>query len=860
MSAPRDRAGDRPALSNLTAAFGVLAVALLLLASGLVPAAPGPGPSAPGGLLPDPLRSSASPPSAPSTSVRADPFVGVSSPGMPRIHLSTYPMLTGNCPNVTYSAAWLAYDSADTTFWIASPGSCVDVFNTSGGQGFTAAIQVGSDPFGVAIDNSTDTVFVTNTGSDNVSVLSASTERPLASVPVGSSPYGVAYDWRTDEVYVANAGSDNVSVISASTYRVVASISVGPTPVGIVSDPRSGHLFVANNGGYNVSVISDRTHAVAATVPVGNSPYGLALDNASDQVFVTNQGSNNVTVLDGPTGAPLATIPVVAPAADLQGIAYNAATDEMWIGAGVSWAVSINASRYSVTGYASVDPSGAAYDSDQGTVCMTNTANRSFLCIGAATPLAGGPTTSLTFHESGLPLGTAWSVSVNVSGFPFTAQFSNTPDVVFEVLGNFWGGAFFFAIPWAGGYLPGPSQGLVYVNASPVTVNVSFPPPSGPFPVTFVETGLPSGTGYWVDLAGQFVWAVSPRWTISEPNGSYSYSVWPPPYFTAIPPVGAFTVAGSGVTVNLTFVPGPWTFGLTFLETGLPTGSNWSVTLDGVSASAPSPGPISFLVRNGTHDFVIPPLRTYAAFPSSGTVGVDGSSLTIAIAFAPREGPFPVWFNETGLPLGTLWAVTLGGSTLTSVNAGIEFLATDGTYPFLVSVPVGFSAAVRGGTVSVAGTGVSEEIAFVPVPLPLSANFSYQIEYASCLSDGGVTNYLLLGGEATGGTAPYSYSWVLPTGSATGALAATSMTYGRNNTVTLAVSDSVGRSATASGEPSMWLPPCPPPARNGTQSISAASLSLDQWAILGLSAALVSSLGVALWLGLRVRRGGRPPN
>lgn len=164
---------------------------------------------------------------------------------------------------------------------------------------------------GVAIDSTTHLAYVTN--ADNVagavSVFDESTNTVTATVPVGSEPYDVAVDPTTDVIYVANAGSDTVSVIDGTTNAVVATVAVGHVPSGIAVDAATHTAYVVNDGSNTVSVISR-----AATDPVkrlsGSDRFGTAVA-VSQQEFPTG-GAGAVVVARGDdypdalVGVPLA--------------------------------------------------------------------------------------------------------------------------------------------------------------------------------------------------------------------------------------------------------------------------------------------------------------------------------------------------------------------------------------------------------------------------------------------------------------------------------------------------------------------------------------------------------------------------
>lgn len=463
--------------------------------------------SLPISTLPGPSRAEeASTSSSATARVPWNPATGLSSPGAGHYRLQTISRSFGACTWYGFPpspVAWLAYDSADKSAWVASPPSCVDVVALNGTYPtITAAVNVGYEPFGVAVDNATDEVFVTNTGSHNVTVISAATDRPIGSVRVGKDPYGVAYDWRSSDVFVADGGSDNVTVISGATLKVVATVAVGQHPLGIAADPQDGEVFVANHGSRNVTVLSDSTDKVLATVGVGKGPYGVGLDTSSDLVFVADEGSNNVSVLDGATNTLRASIPVVGPFMDLQGVAYDSANQTVWVGAGSFYAVELNASNLTVIGYSSSDPSGMMYDPDNGDVCFTNTANATFGCF--LSPRRTYATVPLIFSETGLPVGDPWSVLVNESNRPSTRGDSTTRNNSFSVVWwpNVNPDVYNYLIRGTHGYHAVSSRGSIAVGGGTNVVQVFFTRKST-VSVSFHELGLPSGTTWYVNITDQ---------------------------------------------------------------------------------------------------------------------------------------------------------------------------------------------------------------------------------------------------------------------------------------------------------------------------------------------------------------------
>lgn len=717
---------------------GVVAGAIVLLlavgpGASLTPLGRGSGPPEPAGATTAAIATQVAPESH---GYRA---LGTGPSGVPPHLLATISRESSACPGYIGTPAWLAYDPVNQSFWVASPspsGGCVDLINfTSPGWGFNfvTAVPVGADPFGVAVDNATNDVFVTNTGSDNVSVISASTDQPITSIDVGPSPYGVAYDWVSNEIYVANGGGNNVTIISGSSLSVVGTVAVGTAPVGVAVDPTSGQVFVADSGAAEVTAISDATNTVVATIPAGNGSYGLAVDNASDEVFVANQGSDNLSVIDAVTDQAVAVVPVLG-GVDLQGVAYDSAHHVVWIGDGASNIVEVNATNDTVIGYASTDPSGVAYDPSNGDLCVTNSGNLTFACIDFSDlrGITQSPDT-LVFEESGLPPLASWRVAANatIDGYPSPYQTvaSTSSAIVYATPP---GGHYYdYEIPPAEGYLPHPASGTVVTSYGTTTVNVTFTPAGDEYPVTFRESGLPTGATWEVNLSSTVVVTPSSSAILEEPNGTYNFSVQlvtPSTGYRASPSAGDVRVDGAGTDVNVSFTATPATlYNVTFWERGLPDGTVWMVDFGGSEYQGYTS--IQVARPNGTYDWSVDPVSGFSVTLSPEPIVVEGAPVTAFLNFTQNVsgGPYAVTFLEGGLPLGATWTVELDAQSSSSSGTMIRFTTTAGNHTFEVTPPSGYRAAPESGSLEVVGaTGVDVYFSVLPSPPGYPVNVTEQ--------------------------------------------------------------------------------------------------------------------------------------
>ena len=217
-------------------------------------------------------------------------------------------------------------------------GAICNALDTAGCDQTPPQVATGYNPGDLDIDFATDTVYVTNQGDNDVSVLNgaactlthqAGCRHEPPTTMVGNGPYQLAIDDLTHTVYVANQDSNDVSVINAATCnafvpfgcgRTWPTVATGNFTSGVAVDQATDTIYVANQGtptapGTTVSVIDGATCNATVTtgcgqtpptVTVGMFPFNVAIDQATDTVYVTNQGTRTaqgttVSVIDGAT-------------------------------------------------------------------------------------------------------------------------------------------------------------------------------------------------------------------------------------------------------------------------------------------------------------------------------------------------------------------------------------------------------------------------------------------------------------------------------------------------------------------------------------------------------------------------------
>jgi YVTN family beta-propeller protein len=380
-------------------------------------------------------------------------------------------------------------------------------------------------------------------------------------------------------------------------------------------------------------------------------------------------------------------------------------------------------------------------------------------CVADTWQLTLRPEYSVTFSQTGLPSGTDWSVDLGGS----IASAITPANVTFSDPNGTYG----FQVSPVPNFGATPSTGSVVIGGMSTDVPIQFTAATpSTYGVTFAETGLPSGSSWSASLNGTARGSTTASIQFTGiTNGSYSFSVSSAGY-TANPSSGMIEVSGANVSQSIAFTAsGVKTYGVVFTESGLEVGSSWSISFDAIEKSSTS-GSIAFGgIENGSYSFTAS-ASGYTANPSSGDVNVEGANVTQAVAFTPTSVPsFTVAFDESGLPSGASWSVTLAGTMLTSTTLSVSFSEPNGSYAYSVQAPSGYTPTPSTGSVSVDGTNVGVFVKFslsgestYPVTfqesgLPKGTTWSVSVEGANETS----TTSTLLFTETNG-----TYSYTIP--------------------------------------------------------------------------------------------------
>ncbi len=397
---------------------------------------------------------------------------------------------------------------------------------------------------------------------------------------------------------------------------------------------------------------------------------------------------------------------------------FSATFTESGLPSGTSWSVnfagtvhSSTTSTITVTGqtngsyaYAVSYVSGYAASPSNGTVVI----NGASPSVAVTFSAIGTPTYPLTFTESGLVAGTSWGVTVNNVG----AQTSTSPSIVFDLTAGSYDYAaspvIGYTAPAAGSATlasPGGTVALSYVSQSTTTYQLTFQETGLVF--TNVTKGLvPS----WGVVLNGITYVNTAQWNnFTLLNGSYTFSIVSPPGYTPAASSGIAVVNGADAVVMVPFAAAGQSYALTFTQTGLPTGTSWSVFVDGFGQSS-SGSTIAFSLPNGNYNWTTTTIAGWWTSTWSGTATVNGTATSQSIAF--QQFTYAVTFFETGVGAGTSWGVLIGGHQYNSTTYNLVVNLPNGTVTYTPVAPSGFIASPATGTVVVSGAPATAVIVF----------------------------------------------------------------------------------------------------------------------------------------------------
>ena len=173
--------------------------------------------------------------------------------------------------------------------------------------------------------------YVTNEGSEELTIIDTRTDSAVATIPVGTRPRGVRVSRDGKTIFVALSGSprcpptmpdaeceklkadkskDGIAVVDAASRKVTRVLPGGSDPETFDISRDGATLFVSNEDAGTASIVDIASGKIRSTVPVGKEPEGVRVQPDGKAVWVTGETDHNVTIVDTETGKVLGQVEV----------------------------------------------------------------------------------------------------------------------------------------------------------------------------------------------------------------------------------------------------------------------------------------------------------------------------------------------------------------------------------------------------------------------------------------------------------------------------------------------------------------------------------------------------------------------
>ncbi|MEN7537841.1 YncE family protein [Aurantiacibacter flavus] len=174
--------------------------------------------------------------------------------------------------------------------------------------------------FGIGVDDTKGTIWITNTFHNTVAVYNQADLSLIKQFPEGTVYHSrdVVIDEELGKAYVTASMTPEVYVFDTGTLELVKVIEIDTPQRGqsagtasLSLDQAAHKLYVASIPTEEVAVIETQTDTVSKILPVpgGRATIGVSHDPATGRIFVVGRDSDAITIIDGETGAHVATTP-----------------------------------------------------------------------------------------------------------------------------------------------------------------------------------------------------------------------------------------------------------------------------------------------------------------------------------------------------------------------------------------------------------------------------------------------------------------------------------------------------------------------------------------------------------------------
>lgn len=148
----------------------------------------------------------------------------------------------------------------------------------------------------VFVDSSNHRLYVSH--QNQVEVIDTSTDKLVGTIMGTTGVHGIAVAGDLGRGFISDGGSNDVTVFDLKTLGVISKVKTGQNPDAIIYEPVTHRVFTFNGKSSDATSIDAKTGAViAASIPMGGKPEFAQVDGKG-HIYVNNEDKNEITEVD----------------------------------------------------------------------------------------------------------------------------------------------------------------------------------------------------------------------------------------------------------------------------------------------------------------------------------------------------------------------------------------------------------------------------------------------------------------------------------------------------------------------------------------------------------------------------------
>ena len=156
----------------------------------------------------------------------------------------------------------------------------------------------------------------------------------IATVPVGSFPYNLAVNQTTNKIYVANRNGNSISVINGATNVLLTTIPLNGT-LALTVNPVTNRIYVTLGSAKTIVVLDGTNNSTITTISLPADAGMVSVDSVGNKFLAHQYQTGKVLIFDGVTNNLIHTLDANPPNTNWD-IKANPASNRLYVsGAGL---------------------------------------------------------------------------------------------------------------------------------------------------------------------------------------------------------------------------------------------------------------------------------------------------------------------------------------------------------------------------------------------------------------------------------------------------------------------------------------------------------------------------------------------